>query len=155
MRLWRLPDARYAGSFDGGYGLIFDGRWSTRGRPVTYCSTVVSLSALEKRVHMTDPDLMPPQMLIEYAAADGLPQAEVTLDELPEDWIRRQPHTQRLGDEWLDRRSEALLVVPSSLVPIRSALDRNVLINHRHAAAESIRIVAAVAFTLDPLLFQR
>ncbi len=155
MRLWRLSDARYAQSFDGGYGLVFDGRWSTRGRPVTYCSTVPSLCALEKRVHVTNPDLLPPQMMVELEAADDLPQAEIRLDQLPTDWIQRQPQTQRLGDEWLDRRSEVLLVVPSAVVSIAAVPDRNVLINHRHAAAERIRIVNVEPFTLDPRLFRR
>lgn len=155
MRLWRLSDARYADSFDGGYGFIFDGRWSTRGRPVTYCSTVPSLCALEKRVHVADADLLPAQMMVEYDAPDDVPRAEIALRQLPADWIRRQPQTQHLGDEWLDRRSEALLLVPSAVVPIATAPDRNVLINHRHDAAGRIRIVAAAAFALDPRLFAR
>lgn len=153
MRLWRLSDARYARSFDGGYGRIYDGRWSTRGRPVTYCSTVPSLCALEKRVHMTDPDLMPAQIMVEYEAPDDLPNAEITFQQLPADWIRRQAHTQRLGSEWLDRRSEAVLLVPSAVMPISAAPDRNVLINHRHADAARIQIVDVVPFTLDPRLF--
>jgi RES domain-containing protein len=44
MRLWRCR----------GYGLTNSGRWNTTGRPVTYCSTVPSLTALEKRAHVTD-----------------------------------------------------------------------------------------------------
>jgi len=63
MRLWRLSSARRARDFDGGYGLVNSGRWNTTGRPVTYCSTVPSLAALEKRVHVTDPALLPPQKI--------------------------------------------------------------------------------------------
>ncbi len=153
MRLWRLSDARYARSLDGGYGLAYDGRWSTRGRLVTYCSTVPSLCALEKRVHVTAPDLLPAQLMVEYEAPDDLPRDEITIEQLPIDWIRREPQTQHLGDAWLDRRSEALLAVPSAVVLIGTAPDRNVLINHRHGAAGSIRIVDVVPFTLDPRLF--
>src|SRR5438067_8657794 len=106
MRLWRLSDARYAEIFDGGYGLAYDGRWSTRGRPVTYCSTVPSLCALEKRAHVGDPDLMPAQIMLEYDAPDDLAKTEIRLSQLPADWIGREPFTQRFGDEWLDGRSE-------------------------------------------------
>jgi RES domain-containing protein len=126
MRLWRLSDARHARSLDGGFGLLDDGRWNTRGRPVTYCSTVPSLCALEKRVHVTAPDLMPAQMMLQYEAPDHLSKTEITLSQLPPDWIRRPPYTQWLGDEWLDGQSDALLVVPSTLVPIAAAPDRNV-----------------------------
>ena len=31
MILWRLSGARYARAFDGGYGLIYDGRWNSAG----------------------------------------------------------------------------------------------------------------------------
>jgi RES domain-containing protein len=155
MRFWRLSEARYAQNFDGGYGLRFDGRWSTRGHAVTYCSTVASLCALEKRVHVFDPDLMPEQLMVEYEAADDLPKTEITPEQLPSDWVRRQAHTQRLGDGWLEQGSEPLLIVPSAMVPIASAPDRNLLINHRHSDASSIRIVDAFPFILDVRLFRR
>ena len=45
MDLWRLSHADYAERFDGGYGLVGDGRWNGRGRPVTYCSTGPAPSA--------------------------------------------------------------------------------------------------------------
>jgi RES domain-containing protein len=47
MRLWRLSSLRRARDFNGGYGLANSGRWNTPGRPVTYCSTVPSITALE------------------------------------------------------------------------------------------------------------
>src|SRR5437763_16303855 len=104
MRFWRLSEARYARNFDGGYGLRYDGRWSTRGHAVTYCSTVASLCALEKRVHVFDPDLIPEQLMVEYEAADDLPKMEIALEQLPADWIRREAHTQPLGDSLLAQR---------------------------------------------------
>jgi RES domain-containing protein len=72
---------------------------------------------------------------------------------LPAGWDKRETYTQRIGDMWLDGSEGALLVVPSVIVPIAAAPDRNVLINHRHADAELIRIVKAISFTLDPRLF--
>ena len=83
MLLWRLSSARRAADFDGGFGVFNDGRWNTRGRAVTYCSTV-----------------------------------------------------------------------PSVIVPIANAPDRNILINHRAANVSAIRIEATTPFTLDPRLFK-
>lgn len=154
MRLWRLSSLRRARDFDGGYGLSNNGRWNTKGRPVTYCSTVPSLAALEKRVHVTDPGLLPPQALVEYHVPDEIPARTIAMSSLPSGWTMRETHSQAIGDEWLDKVTEALLIVPSVIMPIASAIDRNVLINHRHDGAARIAISAVVPFTLDPRLFQ-
>lgn len=154
MRLWRLSSLRRARDFDGGYGLSSNGRWNTRGQPVTYCSTVPSLAALEKRVHVTDPGLLPPQALVEYDVPDNIPTHTIAISDLPSDWATRETHSQALGDRWLDSAAEALLVVPSVIMPIARAMDRNVLINHRHSDVIRISISAVVPFTLDPRLFQ-
>jgi RES domain len=116
---------------------------------------VPSLCALEKRVHLADPALLPDQVMIEYEAPEDLTKREITLDVLPSEWGKRETRTQRIGDEWLDGGEGILLVVPSVIVPIGAAPDRDVLINHRRADAARIRIVNAMAFTLDPRLFAR
>jgi len=95
MQLWRLSSIRQARTFDGGYGLANNGRWNTRGRPVTYCSTVPSLCALEKRVHVTDPSLLPPQLMVQYDAPDDLPLRRIEIGDLPSDWITREIDTQQ------------------------------------------------------------
>ncbi|MBW4050020.1 MAG: RES family NAD+ phosphorylase [Proteobacteria bacterium] len=154
MRFWRLSSARRARDFTGGYGLLHSGRWNTVGRPVTYCSTVPSLAALEKRVHVTNPALLPPQSMIEYEAPDDLPQRTIEWNALASDWVRREVDTQRLGDRWLDSMAEALLIVPSVIMPLSNAPDLNVLINHRHPDVPRIRILRIVSLELDPRLFQ-
>ncbi len=154
MRLWRLSSARHARDFSGGYGLLHSGRWNTAGRPVTYCATLPSLAALEKRVHVNDPGLLPPLMMVEYDAPDDLPQGVVEIAALPADWTVREVDTQRIGDHWLDSVTEALLAVPSVVMPLAVAPERNVLINHRHTRAVDITIANVAPFTLDPRLFQ-
>ena len=154
MRLWRLSSARRARDFDGGYGLFNDGRWNTRGRPVTYCATVPSLAALEKRVHVSDAALLPPQIMVAYDVPDSLSSRTIAFDDLPADWATRETHTQALGNAWLDASGDVLLFVPSVVVPLADAPDRNVLINHRVAAAATIQIAQTVSFTLDPRLFK-
>ncbi len=63
MRLWRLSNAEDAGRF----GLHHDGRWNTRGRPVTYGATGPALCVLEKLVHVEDPALLPDGTALTYA----------------------------------------------------------------------------------------
>lgn len=153
MRLWRLSSLRRAHDFDGGYGLANSGRWNTTGHPVTYCSTVPSLTALEKRVHVTDTSLLPPQAMVEYAVPDDVPVRSISFDDLPSDWSSHETHTQTLGVAWLDECTELILMVPSVIMPIASAPDRNVLINHRHSGNSRITITAVTPFTFDPRLF--
>lgn len=153
MRLWRLSLARHAQAFDGGYGLLFDGRWNTAGRPATYCATSPALCVLEKLVHVEDPLLLPELMMVRYEAPDELAIDDVPLSALPVDWRRRESWTQERGDAWHASLTAPLLRVPSAIVPIEGSPDLNVLINHRHPDAERIRIAAIEPFALDPRLF--
>ena len=154
MDLWRLSDADYAERFDGGYGLVCDGRWNGRGRPITCCSTGPALCVLEKLVHIDDPALLPDEMtLVRYDAPDELEVEDVPVDGLPALWRTDRAVTMGIGNAWLDSTSTCLLRVPSVVVPVRDTWDRNVLINHRHAAATRIAISRIETLRYDPRLF--
>ena len=154
MRLWRLSSQQFAESFDGGYGLRFDGRWNTVGRPVTYAATSPSLCVLEKLVHVEDPDLLPALAMVVYAMPDSATAVEIGLGELPADWRQREAETQRMGDRWADDRNSSVLFVPSAIVPIDDSPDRNVVINHRHPGVASITIERIEPFKLDVRLLK-
>ncbi len=154
MRLWRLSNAEDAHRFDGGYGLYHDGRWNTRGRPVTYCATGPALCVLEKLVHVEDPALLPDgTTLVCYEVPDDLATDEVRIDQLPVNWRSKQPATQHIGDTWLDGAGSCLLRVPSVIVPIAESGDRNFLVNHRHETVARIVISYTRMFEYDPRLF--
>ena len=153
MLLWRLSASTYAQRFDGGYGLKNDGRWNGRGRPVTYCSTGRALCVLEKLVHIEDVSLLPHMVFVRYEAPDDLQVEEVPLDGLPDRWRVLGGLTRRLGNDWLDGVSACLLRVPSVIVPIADAGDRNVLINHRHEDARRITLSRMETFRYDARLF--
>jgi len=154
MRLGRLSSLRHARDFDGGYGIWNSGRWNTRGHSVTYCSNVPSLAALEKRVHVTAASLLPPQAMVEYAVLDDVAVHTLSIDDLPSDWSARETYTQNVGDKWLANCTEAIFVVPSVIMPIARAPDRNALINHRHPDIARIMIAAVTSCALDPRLFR-
>ena len=154
MRLWRLSGADYAKRFDGGYGLENDGRWNTKGRPVTYCSTGPALCLLEKLVHLEDASLIPDRtVLVRYDAPDNIGIEEISLADLPKNWRADEHVTRAAGDTWLEGVSGCLLRVPSVIVPIDSADDRNILINHRHKDAAKVTIGMIETFEYDPRLF--
>lgn len=153
MILWRLSGVEHARAFDGGYGLLFDGRWNTMGRPVTYAATSPSLCVLEKLVHIEDPALMPALVMVCYEAPDDLAIARIALTDLPDDWTRTESMTQAAGNAWHAALKTPLLQVPSAIVPVAGSPDLNLVINHRHPDAARIRIAAAEPFTLDVRLF--
>jgi RES domain-containing protein len=153
MLLWRLSDARHAGAFDGGYGLLFDGRWNSVGHAVAYCSSSPSLSVLEKLVHIEDPALLPEMIMVTCEAPDGAGVETITLDDLPKEWRKREVLTQKLGDDWLGSRRSPLLRVPSAIVPLAESPDVNFLVNPNHPASAEIVITRQEPFPFDPRLF--
>lgn len=100
MLLWRLSGIQHAKTFDGGYGLLFDGRWNTVGRPVTYCSTSPALCVLEKLVQIQDPALMPALMMVRYDGPDDFGVETLGLSDLPADWRHQEIWSQQRGDQW-------------------------------------------------------
>jgi len=98
MLLWRLSGRQHAAVFDGGYGLLFDGRWNTAGHAVTYCATSPSLCLLEKLVHIEDPALLPDLIMVTYDVPDSLAIEIIALADLPSDWRRQEALTQQRGD---------------------------------------------------------
>jgi RES domain-containing protein len=153
MILWRLSGRQHAQALDGGYGLLYDGRWNTAGHAVTYCATSPSLCLLEKLVHVQDPELLPDLVMLRYEFPDDIAIETISLADLPDGWRREETVTQRRGDEWHAALGTPLLRVPSAVVPVNDSPDMNVVINHRHPAAATLRIAAAETFVLDPRLF--
>src|SRR3974390_617379 len=98
MLLWRLSGVQHARTFDGGYGLQFDGRWNTSGHAVTYCATSPSLCVLEKLVQVQDPDLLPHLIMVRYDTPDNLAVDTIAFRELPDGWRREEGWTQQRGD---------------------------------------------------------
>jgi RES domain-containing protein len=152
MQLWRLSGRQHAEAFDGGYGLLFDGRWNTIGHAITYCATSPAQCVLEKLVHVEDPALLPELVMVTYDVPDELAIETITVEVLPPDWRRQEGLTQRMGDGWHEAKASPLLKIPSAIVPLAASPDVNVLINHAHPSASEIRIAALEPFVLDPRL---
>lgn len=153
MLVWRVSGKQHARAFDGGYGLLFNGRWNTIGHVVTYCATFPSLCVLEKIVHIEDPALLPELVMVSYDLPDVLAAETVLFDELPADWRRRESWTQQRGDDWFQGHAAPSLKVPSAIVPIAKSPDLNVLINHSHPEPSAVKIVATDPFVSDRALF--
>lgn len=147
MELWRISN--YA-DVSGLGGLRASGRWHTRGKRIVYLADHPASALLEMLVRL-DTDLVPPSYtLLRLSVPDIVESEEINLGDLPTDWRQQPPVTRQLGDEWLDRKSSALLQVPSAIVPGAS----NFLLNPEHPEAAYVRIVEVLRAPFDPRLLR-
>ncbi len=118
---YRLLDGAGAASSD-------DARWNSRGRYVIYAAEHYATALLEKVAQLNS--LRIPRTLV-YARIQ-LPDASV--EEVSTDlagWdADNKKASRRFGDRWYDEQRSLMLLVPSLAAP---GLERNVLINQRHA----------------------
>ena len=147
MILWRISNHL---SLDGRGGLVWPGRWHTRGRRVVYCTQSPAAALLERLVHL---ELAPGELPVRYRLLkieipDAAPIERLEVGMLPDRWIEREDSTQTIGNAWLAGGLSALLLVPSAIVPETT----NVLINPSHAASAAIEIVGTSAHVIDPRL---
>jgi RES domain-containing protein len=157
MKIWRICRAPYAAeAFSGEGARRFGGRWNTRGVPMVYASTSLSLAAIELFVHL-EPGQQPSDLI--YLSAhlpDGEPARTIEPTELPPDWWTDEPAVEAitardLGDAWIRSRASLAMMVPS--VPIRA--EWNVLLNPLHPRIGELRIDPAQPFIFDARMFQQ
>ncbi|HMN87181.1 MAG TPA: RES family NAD+ phosphorylase [Bauldia sp.] len=151
MRLWRISNHV---DLSGEGGRRAAGRWSHQGRRVVYLAEHPALAMLETLVHLEVDveDLPSTYRLIEVEAPDELSVttlAGAMLDRDHPGWATNAAITQELGAAFLSGHRDALLRVPSVLVP-ESA---NYLLNPEHADAPKVRIVGDRPVAFDRRLF--
>jgi RES domain-containing protein len=119
---------------------------------VVYSSATLSLAALEYCVNVETSAAPDDLVSITADIPEDLPSATLAIRDLPRDW-RRYPAPEslaELGTAWVMRGREAVLSVPSAVVPP----ERNFLINPVHPAFGRIRIGPPQPFSLDPRLWK-
>jgi RES domain-containing protein len=138
--VYRLAKAAFA-ALDGEGARLYGGRWNAPGRAMIYAAASPSLAVLEVLVHLDLPaELMPDDyrlLAIEIpddAEIERVEQAPIDLDAC-----------RSVGDDFLIRGAAFALLVPSVVVP----QERNALINARHAAMMSVRLVGNEPFRFD------
>lgn len=147
----RIVKPRYAeDAFSGEGARIHGGRWNSRGHPVVYTASTLSLAALELLVNVPRQE-----WFREFAVVHcWFPEAIVEeLDRalLPDDWHTYPPPPRllQLGNEWIESRASVVLAVPSAVIETET----NYLINPEHPDFASVDIGEPKPFTLDRRLF--
>ena len=137
MRAFRIADRRFP-IFDGAGARLIGGRWNSPGRPVIYAAETYAGALLEVLVHSNLGRVPKTHAAIEISIPDSI--AVESIDDLrPPGWdAEDQIVSSAFGDEWLDTRRSAVLLLPSTVLRGR---EHNVLINPEHP--DFARIVAS------------
>ena len=147
---WRIFKPKHAATaFTGEGARLYGGRWNTPGNPVVYTAGSVSLAALEMLVHLSSHQVLESYLVCEVRF-DETVVATIDAAELPADW-RSDPAplaVQRIGDEWIEAGTSAVLWVPSAIVDT----EFNFLLNPAHPEFAAIAIGEPASFRFDPRL---
>jgi len=139
--LWRLSNHA---DLSGRGGMRAAGRWHSIGRPIVYLSEDAASCLVEAHAHDLGPGAIPAgYRWLEIEVAGETEVGEI--EELPARWADELAATRGLGDRWLERRSSALLRVPS----VWSPATRNILFNPRHPDAARVSIRRVLTHPLD------
>lgn len=136
---------------DGEGAYRYGGRWSSPGTRLAYTSEHQSLAMLEYFVHLNADDAPRDLVLVTAEIPSDLPNQRVVADELPSRW-RRSPapaELTRIGDEFVHRAEQCVLIVPSALAPHES----NWLLNSQHASFRKVKVLGLEPLSYDPRMF--
>lgn len=155
QRIWRI--AKHTPEFEavdlsGGGAKFTGGRWNSKGKAVVYAASTIALATLETLAHLGDNIAIRNAFLVDIRvpAAVWKLRDMVEARDLDVTWVAEPPGstTIRFGDDWLDRKSAPLLLVPSVIVPE----EYNVLINPAHPDSAKISASVSRHYVYDPRL---
>jgi RES domain-containing protein len=153
MRAFRIVKTKHSAvCLDGEGAKRSGGRWNSKGRPVIYTGTSVSLCHLEILVHMPGTVLSAlPYSIVELDVPDGL-VSPLDLSLLPDDWrTPEHPVCKDLGNAWLTATDSVGLLVPSAVVPG----ENNLLLNPEHPDFAAVKALPARSIRFDPRLLAK
>lgn len=145
MLVYRICLAKYADDlFASGYRA----RWNFKDQFVIYTAASRALACLENVVHRSGEGLTDPFRVLVIDVPDDLLIEEIRVADLPRQWERASRYAvcQPLGSAWYERRTSAVLRVPSSIVP----QEHNYILHSRHPDFKRVRILDREEFRFDP-----
>lgn len=150
MRAWRLCKEAHARALDGEGNRRTGARWNSPGRPVLYCSEVLSLAVVETLVHTTHRHMPRDLASVLLELPDDAPVTRVEIAEFPKGWQRgeQDPWFRSRGDRWLAEAKSLCLLAPSVVVPE----DHNMMLNPFHPGMRRVAVRQVRRFRFDPRL---
>lgn len=148
--IWRIDQLkRAATAFCGDGSRLYGGRWNSVGNRAVYAASSLSLAAWEVFVHLGIQEEAKRIQFIAIQAEipDAVLSETINIDQLPQDWQSdpAPPPLKEIGDQWLTEAKTAVLVVPSSIIP----LENNYLLNPTHPSFKDIHVRVFEPFAFD------
>jgi RES domain-containing protein len=151
MRAFRIADRRFP-VFDGTGARLVGGRWNSPGRPVIYAAETFAGALLEVLVHSILGRVPKTHAVVEITIPDQL-SVESFATGLLRGWDAEDQIVSRwFGDQWLEEKRTAVLLVPSAATRGR---EHNILLNPEHPEFERITASQPQEVVWDERLFQR
>jgi RES domain-containing protein len=152
-RIYRVLRGPYARTpFDGEGAYRYGGRWSSPGTRLAYASEHQSLAMLEYFVHL-DPEDAPDDLVLATAdVPEGVSREQVKANDLPANWRETPapPQFAQMGDEFVKKAENCLLLVPSAL----AVTENNWLVNPQHPEFRQISVHPPEPLRYDPRMFR-
>ena len=151
--VWRLTPSAFARTLDGEGASLAGGRWNSRGVPMFYTSSHLSLCVLEVFVHL------PPALRHNIAAFDAVRLSipddagttHISTAEFETMLAAPDPLAtcRAAGDDWIAVGHNLVLAAPSAVLPE----EVNLMLNPTHPRMRDVAIVSTRRFRFDEGLF--
>lgn len=148
MILYRFSRSEYA-NISGEGARLKGGRWNSKGFPVIYTSSAISLALLELLIHSASYEEIHSNVLIQIEVPD-IPIKSLAKTSLKLNWQKDIDYSRFIGNEFLKNKESLLLKVPSAVIPD----EYNVLINPGHSGVKKVKLISAKIFEFDIRLFK-
>lgn len=144
MIVYRITLAKYAKKLQASGSAA---RWNSNDVRVIYTAGSRSLACLENVVHRSSRGLQGIFRTLVIDIPDSLKIIIIDPNELPAQWQQYSgmPHTQQIGNKWVESQSSAVLRVPSVIIPH----EYNFIINPAHKSFSKIKLLASEPFEFD------
>ena len=146
--MYRVLRKAYARApFDGRGAYLYGGRWSSAGVRLAYTSETQSLAMLEYFVHLDMADAAGDLVLAVAEIPDDVSRERVAATRLPSTWrdFPAPPELAQIGDGFVRRGENCILIVPSALAPH----DNNWLLNPAHGEFREVAVFKAEPLRYD------
>lgn len=149
MIVYRIANKHFSKDLSGTGAKLNGARWNSKGVPMLYATSSISLALLEMLVHTQFHDYSIELDLLYINVPEPGSIRQLTLQKLKPGWIEDYEYTRFIGDEFVKAQQDLVLEVPSAVVQE----EFNFLINPLHAEFKKIKIQKTRSFQPDKRLF--
>lgn len=145
MEVYRIVFKKWAGTLAASGNAA---RWNSSGNKVIYTAASRALACLENIVHRGGKGLNAPFKVMVINIPSSVKTDRFEISDLPDNWFEpaHSETCRQLGDQWLLKKTSAVLCVPSAII----FNEYNFLLNPEHRDFRKISLKRTEDFKFDP-----